>query len=561
MKNILTKTYSLIPISKRKKLPKFFLYSLINTLLDLVSLAFLTPLILILLDKNKTRQLVFDFFKIGINERIITLALILLVFFYFLKNIFQSRIIKIQSKYIYAISENISKNLIKKFINNNYTKYNNTDKNIYFRDVFQIPMIFSNHILFSIYIIFSEIIILLLIVISSLIYQPKTTIYALLILSILVVLFLKYKKKNVDFFNETIINLYQENTKNIMNIFFGYTEIKSTKSEEKFEIKFNESISTYNNQLASLSSFKQSNSRHFETLFIVGLALIILFFIYNKNKEVNLILLSFFVGASVKIIPSFNKILSSYLDIKTNSNCVDILLEYNDLVVTHLKEIDFKKKIELVECGFSFQEKKILKDITLKINKGDFITIKGKSGEGKSTLLNLVAGLLVPQSGKICIDNSVMKNNNYFFNFIGYVPQQPFLFQGTLLENITMLNNDKIDYDYLNEIITALDLQDWINDLPNGMETPLLFESKKISGGQKQRIAIARALYFNPKILILDEATSQLNESLELKILDYLNKLVSQKKLTIIAVSHTEKINLFANKKYILENGEILNYD
>ena len=561
MNSFLSKSYSLIPLSKRKKIPTFFLYSFINTLLDFASIAFLVPIILILLDKNKTDELALQYLKINLDEKITLLLISLLIAFYIIKNIVQAKIIKVQAKYIYSISSEISRKLIHKFIFENYINYSDTDKNVYFRDVFQLPMLFSTHVLFSIYIIFSESIILLFIVIAGAIYKPLITLSAMLFLSFFVILLLKLKKKKIDFLNKKIVELYQECTKNIMNIFYGFTEIKSTRSEQKFEDIFTKSNLNYNNQLASLSAFKQINTRYFELLFVVSLSAVILFFMFNENNTAHLILLSFFTGASIKIIPSFNKILNSYVDIKANSNCVKILLNYRELSKINNKTADFKESIELKNCQFSFNQKGILNNVSLEINLGDFITIKGESGQGKSTLLHIIAGLITPKSGEILIDNRVVKTKNHIYDFMGFVSQQPFLFQGSLLDNITMLNHENVDYKHIEEIVSALDLSDWVSNLPNGLNTNLLLESKKISGGQKQRIALARALYFKPKVLLLDEATNQLNEALKTKIFDYLKALTLQKKLSVVAVSHGSKIHQFADKKYSLEKGKLTRFD
>ncbi len=560
MIQLLLKSYNLIPKLKRKKLPIFVFYSFINTVLDFLSIVYLVPIILIFLDKNRLKKIVSDYLNIDLNNNLILCLLGSLIVFYILKNSIQAQIIKIQSKYVYSISSSISDRLMTRFIYENYNNYNSSDKNIFFRDVFQLPMTFSTNILFSFYNIFSETIILLFVIVIGLVYNPLITFFSFAILLIFAVLILKFQKKKVDFFNEVIVNLYQENVKNIMNVFYGFIEIKIAKSESKFKHKFNVSNESNNNQLALLTAFKQSNSRYFEILFIVGLSFAILFFTFNKNQN-NLILLSFFAGSSLKIIPSFNKILNAILDIKANRKVVEILNNYNEINEIKNQEYHFKTNLELKNIEFEFNSEVILKDINFDIENGDFISISGNSGQGKTTLLNIISGLYSPKKGVILIDGLNVASNQNLFPFIGYVSQQPFLFQGSVLENITMLNSDEVDFDFLNEILTKLDLIDWIDNLSDGLNTSLLIESKKLSGGQKQRIALARALYFKPKILLLDEVTNQLDEALELKIFNYLKDLVAKKELAIIAISHGKKAKQFANKKYNLENGFLKKYD
>ena len=174
----LLKAYRLIPISKRKKLPGFFSYSFINTVLDFISLALLIPVILILLDKERVKTIFLEHFNIELNNTLTILLLLSLIIFYVVKNLIQTLIIKKQSRFIYSISTEISRNLMKKFIYDNYSNYNKTDKSSFFRDVFQLPIVFSTNILNSYYTIFSELIILFVIIIISAIYKPMVTVLA-----------------------------------------------------------------------------------------------------------------------------------------------------------------------------------------------------------------------------------------------------------------------------------------------------------------------------------------------------------------------------------------------
>ncbi|CAM4047744.1 MULTISPECIES: ATP-binding cassette domain-containing protein [Flavobacterium] len=555
MKTLILKSYLLIPHSKRKKLPVFIVYFLINTFLDFISLTLLVPLFLIVLDKDRLSSVLFSTFNINLNNKITVLLIIALIAFYIIKNILQSVILRFQSLFIYSISSLISEKLMNEYIHNSYINYTKKDKNAFFRDVFQLPIVFSTNILFSFYTLLSELIILLFIISIGILYNPTITLFSLLSLILFVLLLLKIKQKKIVFFNETIVRLYEDNLKNINNIFYGLIEIKTTKSEQEFQKKFQNSNESHNRQLALLSAFKQSNSRYFEILIIIGLSSMILFYMINQADKNTLILISFFAGASIKILPSFNKILNSFIDIKTNLNCVEILSSYNKSNIRTTSKLTFNNRIELKNISIEFNKKNILENISFQIDLGDFICISGKSGQGKSTLLHIISGLLSPKNGDIYIDNISANSNNTIFDFIGYVSQQPFLFQGTIRENITLFTNESnIDYEFLNKILIALDLYDWINTLPEKINSYLLLDSKTISGGQKQRIAIARALFFKPKVLLLDEATNQLNQSLEKDILKYIQTLTFEKKLSVIVVSHNDEASNFSNKKYILEN-------
>lgn len=561
MKILLQKSLQLIPKEKKAKFPVFLIYSLINTLLDFISIVYLIPVVFLLLDKEKVSTVSLQYFNHELNSKYIVILLFSLVLFYVLKNYIQSKIIQKQSLFIYDISTKISEKLISNFLFDSYQKHNSVNKNEFFRDVFQLPVVFSNNVLFSFYTLFSELLIVLFIVLIGLYLNFAITLSALFFLLIIGLILIQIQNKKVDQLNTTISNLYQENVKNILNIFHGFIDIKATKTEQDFNQKFDDSSQNYNHQLASLTAFKQTNARYFEIIFVTGLSFGILFLVFKNDSVADLLFLSFLTGACIKIIPSFNKILSAYLDIKANSNVVDILLKYKDEKEKPIAKYDFNNRFSLAKVSFNFNDKTILKEIDLQIDRGDFIALSGPSGNGKTTLLQLIAGLLSPSKGQLILDEIAVDSNENLFDYIGYVSQQPFLFHASILENITMLKKKDIDFEALKTILETLDLSDWIDSLTDGIHTPLSLESKKLSGGQKQRIALARALYAQPKILLLDEVTNQLNKELENAILKYLQRLTLAKKMTVIMVSHHGLVNQFCNKRFILKNGNLLPHE
>ena len=553
----LLKAYRLIPISMRKKLSGFFSYSFINTVLDFISLALLIPVILILLDKERVKTIFLEHFNIELNNTLTIVLLLSLIVFYVVKNLIQTLIIKKQSRFIYSISTEISRNLMKKFIYDNYSNYNKTDKSSFFRDVFQLPIVFSTNILNSYYTIFSELIILFVIIIISAIYKPMFTVLASIFLFFFVVVLLWFKRRKLNVFSEIIVKLYEKNVKNITNILQGFIEIKSTRTEKNFQKVYEVSSAEHNQQLALQTTFKQTNSRYFEILIVTGLSVVIIFFMFSAEAVNVSVLLSFFAGISIKILPSFNKVLNAYVSIKSNKSCIDLLGNYRFTEEKQSSRLHFISSFKLRDISFSHGKKTLASKLNLTVEKGDFITISGKSGEGKSTLLQVMAGLLQPKHGDILLDEICIHSNDNIFDFVGYVSQQPFLFQGSVLDNITMLNHENLNVDFVNQLIQELELEDWVASLPNGLDSELLIESKTLSGGQKQRIALARALYFRPEILLLDESTNQLDERLEKKVFTFLKSLTDSRNVTIVAVSHNNTINNFANKKYVLKNKQL----
>lgn len=283
----------------------------------------------------------------------------------------------------------------------------------------------------------------------------------------------------------------------------------------------------------------------------IGLSLLVVAVIYILLKEGSassvIPIISMYALALYKILPSVNKILNSYNMTRFYKKSLDII--YEDLTYHTENEdndkIDFNCQIELKNINFEYTHNTpIIQNFNLIINKGDKVAFIGKSGAGKSTLVDLIIGIYKPKSGEILIDGIKLTNLNLrsWRRKIGYIPQNIFLFDGTIAQNIA-LEEDIID-DKIVEVCKKAKIWDFLEQ-KEGINTMVGDCGVKLSGGQKQRIAIARALYNNPQILVLDEATSALDNHTEKKIMEEIYNIASDKTLLVIAhrLSTIEKCN------------------
>jgi len=228
--------------------------------------------------------------------------------------------------------------------------------------------------------------------------------------------------------------------------------------------------------------------------------------------------------------------------------------------VAKSEKIIFKNSLNFNNVSFRYEDKKILENINFKINKNSLVSIFGESGSGKSTLLDLILGLLKKTDGEINIDEKKIDLYESFEAWsknVSYVPQSIYIYDNTIKKNITLIENDKlIDHELLNEAIKVSKLQELINNSEKGLDTPLGESGEKISGGQRQRISIARAIYRNNPIIVLDEATNALDHDTEKEILINLSKLKREK--TVIFASHTTSIlSELSDQVFIIKNGNI----
>ena len=304
---------------------------------------------------------------------------------------------------------------------------------------------------------------------------------------------------------------------------------------------------------------------------ILGLLTVTIIQLYlGKSLSEILLLLVVFGVAAFKLIPSFNKILICLNSIQYNLPSLELI--YSILInkqrninfnTIEKKNIDltknlFFKKLEFKEVIFKYKNsnKLILNKVNFEIKPKDVFGILGESGAGKSTIIDLIIGLLKPTDGKILLDGkdlNLVKDS--WQKLIGYVPQNIYLNDESIKENISF-NRETSDQE-ISKVINALKkarIYEFVKSLPDGLDTKVGERGIKLSGGQKQRIGIARALYGDPKILVLDEATNQLDKENEMAILDTINNIED---VTVIIISHNKSALVNCNKIINIKAGEL----
>ena len=308
-------------------------------------------------------------------------------------------------------------------------------------------------------------------------------------------------------------------------------------------------------------------------IFVVGVTLS--FILTNQNTADLTSLLAIFGVASLRLIPAANLFSMGLTQLRYNRDAVSRLV--SDMAEIQNLEKDFPSQAQGVNP--SIFENILLKDVTftyqgtknasisnssMQIHSGQVVGIIGASGSGKTTLIDLMLGLLDPQSGSILYNNKNLKDVvTELRSQIAYLPQKTFLIDDTVKRNITFgISVDDVNEELLINSIRKAQLDDFIKHLPLGIDTLIGESGERLSGGQRQRIALARAFYFNRKVLIMDESTSALDNDTEQEVLNEIMELKG--KLTIIIISHRVKTMKFCDKIYKIEDGKVsksLNYD
>ncbi len=313
-------------------------------------------------------------------------------------------------------------------------------------------------------------------------------------------------------------------------------------------------------------------SRVIETVFISGLIILVLFSM-NSVSDVSVLIAQFgaVAVAAVRILPSISNIANAMNSLvyqrpaleSAYVNITDLKNQNEDTnkpkPLGSNRQGGFKDKIIINNVSWKYEDNlpNVLDRLDMEIKPGEAIGLIGESGAGKTTLTDILLGLFKPQNGEITVDGkSIYDADTNWHKLVGYVPQSIFLIDDTVRNNILFgVDDNDIDEERIWQTIEQAQLKEFVMNLPKGLDTVLGERGIKISGGQRQRIAIARALYYDPEILVLDEATSALDNDTENAIMESINSL--QGKKTLIIVAHRLTTIEKCDKVYEVRNGKV----
>ncbi len=338
-----------------------------------------------------------------------------------------------------------------------------------------------------------------------------------------------------------------EQIKILSESFSGIKDIKLKSSENFFLNLYKTSTLNFIKAAYKQTWIIEAPRVIIEFIFILILFSSLLIFLGSNDNINSLIpIMSLYIITGYRVIPSIMRILTILQQMKGSKVTVDILhnelekkVSEEKIQITQKPNITFEKDINISNISFSYEGKeKIIKNFSETIKKNTCVGIIGKSGAGKSTMVDLITGLQEPASGKILVDSKDIRENIASWQAkIGYVSQTVFLLDESIKKNIAFgLEENKIDDNLVISSLENAKILNFVNEMKNGVNSFIGEKGIQLSGGQKQRIAIARELYRKPEILILDEATSGLDEKTENQFLEFLE--ILKKKLTIIIVSH-----------------------
>ncbi len=510
----------------------------------------------------------FNFFNIKNHKDVLIYGSILLGLFFLFKNSYLIFLKYIKSSFGYNKYKEISSRLFSFYINAPYVfhlKRNSVDS---IRNISIEVGNICKSVIMPILQIVSEGVVIIAISIMLFIVEPFIAFFVLSFFFLVTLFFFIVIKKKVKSYGRRSLKERKKIMQIVSEGIGGIKDILVSDRKNWFKKKFHSSIHKLSRVQTFQQTIEQSTRPIMETFAVFGM-LTVSFVLLFLGRSIPSIIstLTLFAFSIYRLLPAVNNLFNDYIRIRHFSCAIDPI--YNDLILEKEqrkadkksgKEINFENEIKLSDVSYSYLEdgNNVLENVSLLIPKNKAIGIVGETGSGKTTIIDLILGLLTPQKGKVEIDKrDIRENLKSWQKKIGYVPQFIYLSDDTIYNNIAFgIEKEKIDKNKVLKATDAAFLTSFVEKLPKKLDTIVGERGIRLSGGQRQRIGIARALYHNPEVLIMDEATSSLDNITEQYVMSAIESL--KKERTLIIITHRIKMIQNCDIIYFLKEGKLV---
>lgn len=416
--------------------------------------------------------------------------------------------------------------------------------------------LFSSCVLAPVFRMAGEAVLVVLMVTALIIWEPLPGLLLCGAFLLLSLLYIGLVRKRLRDYGMEELEARRKQSRTVVEAFRGYVELEIAQAFHSSLASFDQGMEFIVRNRLRTEVYLLFPSFLSEVAIVGGLALLI------GTGNGNLGLMSgVFAVAAFRLIPAVRGILNSWVTLQNASHTITVVEEgISDEPRQETESVPpfaFRRGIELRRLGFAFPDGHALfNNLNLTVGRGERIGVRGASGSGKSTLFNLMLGFFTPTSGEVLIDGQQLTSTNRseWHKLVGYVPQEIFIIEGTLADNIA-LGHPQVDRTKVMQVLEQVQLREWADELPQGLDTPLGEYGSRLSGGQKQRIGIARALYKEAEVLFFDEATSALDNKTEQEINHALEILSKQhRELTLIVIAHRESSLAFCDRVIDLDD-------
>ncbi len=537
-------------ILSRKEKQNFSKLVLLDTITSILDIAFLLWLVFVVGFYTNTYSI--KNLPSGIANTLDQYPLLLVSLFlvlYALKNLAGFLVFKAQYRFIYDVASRISKNNLSAYLNGSYKDYVNIDSSIQVRRISHQPVEFSHYVLRGVHQVICNSILILLTIIPILFFNALLFLLLFVVLLPPVLLTAYITKKKLARLRTTGKMHKEKTVQYLQEALSGYIESNIYHRKEFFTERYRHFQEKFNAGLSEHQVYQQLPSRLIEVFAVFGLFLLIVFNSYlSGGGSIEVLLIGGFIAAAYKIIPGIVRILNSVELVRTYTYTIDDLLKDSPAqkrVITQKNEA--LESVEFSRISFGYKEEKILSDFSMLLHRGDFAGLTGLSGKGKTTIINLLLGFLRPDKGWIALNDSTTDaaERQAYWSRVSYIKQQSFFIHDSVRNNITLEEN--FERERLAKVIRVTGVDSLVEDQPEGIETILTENGKNISGGQRQRIILARALYKDADLIILDEPFNELDRVSEDRLLNHFRELAESGKMVLLITHNPESLS-FCNK-------------
>jgi ATP-binding cassette, subfamily B, bacterial PglK len=562
-------------VENKKGLPLLFLLIIINSLLELLGLGVIAGTITFVLNSDSIPVVnsLFKFKSTLSSLQVNSILGLSVIVAFSLKNISSLWIQKYLLDYLVRTEIDVTNTLLKLYLSAKYDFVVTKNHSEILRNITSICTQYVNSYLRSLLFIVTDSFVAILLVIFLLWYAPIITISLLLLILTVIGTFYYLVKDRLLYYGKDLAETTALRLEWINNT-FGSIKERSIMNRNSFFLNgFINVTRRYAEVNAGHTFISRIPRPLIEVVLITSIVAVgIMVAIIDDSEQSNLIAtIGVFMGASMRLVPALSVINSNLQMLRLQSPNVDIiynefdeLSKNNKFIEEDLKddpEIQFMNSIELNNISFNYigSSNNVLRKINLKINRGESVAFVGSTGAGKTTIVDLIMGLIEPVKGNILVDGlSINKHISSWQKKIGYVPQSVYLLDSTIKENIAFaLDNEVINDERILEVLNMAQLNDMVHNLPDGLDTRVGERGVRLSGGQRQRVNIARALYHNPEIIVFDEATAALDNVTEQEIVNSIDALKHKK--TVIVIAHRLSTVYNVDRIYFMKDGEIVN--
>ncbi len=557
---LLQKVGYLFDAKQKRQLVGLGVLILIGGLLETLGVSLLLPVVSAFMNPDAIMDnawvgRVARILHIETSGQLLTYMLVALIVLYVLKNAYLLFLTYVQNTFVTRNRNRMISRVMREFLNRPYEDYLGADIPTVFRltdsdipNAFQLILVMIQMI--------TEIVVAVSLCIVLVVASPVLCLFVVVIFLGMTLLITKQLKPRLNRIGHRNQAIQSRIAKWRIQSIYGLKDVKVLHREEFFVRNYYESGAIGANVARNYAVFNNLPRLLIETVFMASMFLFILIYML-RGGDMNVLVpqLTAFAMAAIRMLPGINRINTYLSEIAYTQPCLDYLYEnlnenmkkdVNGSVTGHTGErrqqlpaLALQDKIVLDHITYAYPntDKNIFTDAHMEVKKGQSVGIMGPSGAGKSTIVDILLGLLHVQAGEITCDGvNIFDNYPSWLAKIGYIPQSIYLIDESIRDNIAFgIDADRIDDKRIWEVLEEAQLKEFVEELPEGLDTTIGDRGVRISGGQRQRLGIARALYHNPEILVFDEATSALDTDTEKAVMDAINSFHGRKTMVIIA--------------------------